>query len=403
MILLLGLACVDAPCAGFEGNTLYVYSPTEDHRDGTNPRAFDSIREALRVAQPGTGICIGPGTWTESLSVTTDDVALLGAGSDRTFLEPISMDPRGGDTTGIQVGADGLLVRNLTIRDATRGVYVSPGHDLLLEGVELRTNSTGLLASDPGSVVLDEVFFTRNTRIGAMVTANGSVPPMTVRGGAFTGNGSLGSSEVGGMYSDRDVDILGTRFSDNAGDLAGDLYVQGHLEATRILVDRPAINGGAPRVVAGDGITLRHTRVHSTGATAFKVRCRQLDVQVENLLVETWASADPLLSFEDCNGHLVHASFVDHSGDMPMALALQGQGSFEISNSVFAGVEPKQGELTGVNFVGDVQEAVLSPTLLPMDGSPLVDGGEELGVLADIDGRPRPAGDAPDLGAFELY
>jgi hypothetical protein len=405
LLLLASMACVDAPCAGFEGNTLYVYAPEEAHRQGTNPRAFTSIREALGVAEPGTGICIGPGTWTESLNVLDDDVALLGAGADRTFIEPISNDPRGGDTTGIRVGADGLLVKNLTIRDATRGISVSSGHDLRLEGVELRTNGTGLLATEPDALTLDGVLFSRNTTIGALVRADHVVPEVNIRDGAFIGNGDLESSEVGGLYSDRDVDVLGTRFSDNAGNLAADMYVEGHLKATRITVDRPAIEGGAPRIVVRDGLTWRHSQVQGTGATLVSVSCRDMGVEVENLVVESHLAGDPLLSFDDCTGRLVHATFLDHSGGQPLALSLTGEGLFEVSNSAFIGVEPLEGELAreGVNFVGTKDEAGLSPTLLPKPGSPLVDQGEELGVIADIQGRPRPVGPAPDVGAFELY
>lgn len=403
MLLSLLWGCVDAPCAGFEGNTLYVYGAEEEHRQGTNPRAFESIREALTVAEAGTGICIGPGTWNESLNVTTPGISLLGAGSDLTFLEPVATGAREGDTTGIQVGAGGLDVRNLTIRDATRGVYVRPGHGLHMEGVVLVTNGTGLFANEPDQVVLEDVSFIRNTSIGALVTANGPVPPLTLRNGVFAGNGSLGSSEVGGLYSDRDVDLIGTRFSDNAGSLAADLYVEGHLGATRLTIDRPAVSGGAPRVIAGDGATLRHAHIVSTGATAVSVRCRDLGAEVENMALHSTGGEQPLLRFQDCTGSIVHATVVaDHT---QVAVELLGDGQFEVANSVFIGVVPVEGELAreGVNFVGSLGEAGLSSGLSPEPGSPLVDGGEELGVIADIDGRPRPSGAAPDLGAFELY
>jgi hypothetical protein len=130
-----------------------------------------------------------------------------------------------------------------------------------------------------------------------------------------------------------------------------------------------------------------------------------MGVEVENLVVESHLAGDPLLSFDDCTGRLVHATFLDHSGGQPLALSLTGEGLFEVSNSAFIGVEPLEGELAreGVNFVGTKDEAGLSPTLLPKPGSPLVDQGEELGVIADIQGRPRPVGPAPDVGAFELY
>ena len=403
MLLLSWLACVDAPCADFEGNTLYVYSPQEDHRQGTNPRAFTSIREALSVAQPGTGICVGPGTWTESLSIVDEDVHLLGAGADRTFLEPISNDPRGGDTTGIRVQSSGVSIRNLTVRDATRGIVLTTGHDLRLQGVGLRTNATGLLATEPDLLDLEDVVFARNTHIGAMVTATHVVPEVYIRDGAFIGNGTLDTSEVGGLYSDRDVDILGTTFSDNAGQLAADAYVEGHLRARRIAIERPAIEGGAPRLVVKDGVTWRHSQVDLTGATALKVSCRELGVEVENLVVQASVAGDPALEFDGCTGRLVHATFLGHPD--VLAVDLQGDNLFEVSNSAFIGVQAVHGELAreGVNFVGSPAEADLSETLLPAPTSPLVDQGEELGVIADIQGRPRPVGNAPDVGAFELY
>ena len=33
----------------------------------------------------------------------------------------------------------------------------------------------------------------------------------------------------------------------------------------------------------------------------------------------------------------------------------------------------------------------------------MIDAGVMVGVGSDLDGRPRPSGDAPDIGAYELY
>jgi len=61
------------------------------------------------------------------------------------------------------------------------------------------------------------------------------------------------------------------------------------------------------------------------------------------------------------------------------------------------------------NFVGTAAEASLlrtlevEPDLRPQSDSPLVDAGAGVSLAEDLDGRPRPSGLGPDIGAYEHY
>ena len=44
----------------------------------------------------------------------------------------------------------------------------------------------------------------------------------------------------------------------------------------------------------------------------------------------------------------------------------------------------------------------IEPDLRPQPDSPLIDAATESRTTTDIDGRPRPLGAAPDIGAYEL-
>ena len=113
---------------------------------------------------------------------------------------------------------------------------------------------------------------------------------------------------------------------------------------------------------------------------------------------------------EDCVGRIAHATLVDTT--QTARPALSGTGTLEIVNTAFVGfgAPDLDGSLqTAAVFTGTASDAALmrplpvDPDLRPQSDSPLIDAGVMVGVGSDLDGRPRPSGDAPDIGAYELY
>ncbi|MCB9758648.1 MAG: hypothetical protein H6739_02310 [Alphaproteobacteria bacterium] len=420
LVAALGLsACIDDPCRGFDGPTLRVAPP--DGADGSpDLRTFDSIRAALEVAEPGTAVCVAPGIWREQVRVRTPDVHLLGAGPDLTILEPPASaeDPLEASGTVVALEADDAELRGFTVRGGVRGVWLSGGHDATLAELSITNNATGLLSLNPGALRLEDVELVHNVAIGGLITSLSGGPTLVIEGGAILGNGRAGRSEVGGLYSDRAVSATGLRLRDNAGVVAADLLTQGSLTLVDSRVDRPAGSGEAPRLYAGGGATVERVEGHTAGSPLLRVRCDADDtLMLENLALTDTGGSAPLIELEGCAGRLAHATLVDLSDANSRApISLSGGGAVELVNSALLGFGPSAqvedggpGLTLTATWEGRIPDARLvrayeiDPDLRPQSDSPLVDRGTELDVTVDLAGRSRPVGDAPDLGAFELY
>lgn len=411
LLLVMTLGCVDSPCADVDGSKLYVYPPTQDERNvPANARVFETIQDALDHAERGTAVCVAEGHYRETPSIYTPDVMLYGAGPDTTEIVPETLQIREPSTTVLSVGADGVHVRGFSIRHGATGVYVEPGTSALLEDLSIEENGVGLLAPNPSGLGLVSLDVARNTRIGMLVTATHDFPTVSVQGGRFVGNGTLGDSEVGGIYSDTPIDLRGVTLRDNAGDLAADVFTQRHLQVSDVQVERAAVSGGAPRLVANDGLSARDLSVHTYGSVGLDITCREAGVEIDNLALSDAGGGTTGLVLEDCIGRIAHATLVDttHTGRP----SLSGSGTLEVVNSAFVGFSAP--DLDGVLrttavFTGSTADAALmrplpvDPDLRPQSDSPLIDAGRSVGVDHDLDGRPRPSGDAPDIGAYELY
>ena len=418
MWLLLALACKQDPCAGIQGPKLFVVAPDHEHRHlSEGDRTFTSIQDALDRAKPGTTICVGDGLYRETPSVFTEDIRLFGGGAGAAIIEPPGA-PRPEDSTVLHLGADDLHVRGFTVRHGSTGVFVEPGTEVLLEELSVEANGVGLLASETGGLTLRELDLERNTRIGLLATASSSNRHETllIEGGRIVGNGNLKESEVGGLYTDTDLELRNVVVRDNTGQLAGDLRTQGHLSLSQVVVERPATIGGAPRMVAQDGATLRDVRLDTAGSPGLSVSCRDRGLEGSNLALADSHGGSPSMRLQGCTGSLLHVTMLDSSGQGQAALELSGEGQLELANSAVVGFaevaeerRSNAGLHLGATFVGSAEEAQLlrplpvDPDLRPQSDSPLVDRGDHLGVEHDLDGRPRPAGEAPDLGAYELY
>lgn len=411
-------ACIDDPCAGQSGARLHVAPPGPDD-DATNPRAFTRISDALAAAEPGSSVCVAPGRYRETVRLDKAGVSLLGAGADRTIIEPPypPEDPGEGQDTVVAILADGVSVRGFTVRGGARGVWVDSGNSLTLGELVLTDNATGLLAIDPGEIRLESVEILHNVALGGLIVSTLAGPGLTITGGRIAGNGSVSHSEVGGLYSERSVHLTDVELRDNAGSLAADLYTAGQLVYEGGLVGRPYGATTAPRLYAGDGATLTDLVARTAGSPLLRVNCSAQSVfNAENIATADLNGAGPVFTVSGCRGELDHLTLLNQSGVIGAApFTVDGEAQLLVRSSALLAYAPfeewPEGPETlslSQSFVGSIADAHLmapldiEPDLRPQPDSPLIDAATESRTTTDIDGRPRPLGAAPDIGAYEL-
>lgn len=95
------------------------------------PSSFSTIQSAVDDASPGDIIEISPGTYRESVIVTTDGIVIRGRDRNQVILD-------GGYrmSNGIYVAADGVRVENLTVRAFTQNGVIFSGIDRSLRAGE---------------------------------------------------------------------------------------------------------------------------------------------------------------------------------------------------------------------------------------------------------------------------
>ncbi|MFF3718824.1 right-handed parallel beta-helix repeat-containing protein [Streptomyces prasinus] len=117
-----------------------------------------SIQKAVDAAKPGDTVVLSPGTYEESLDITTPDLTLRGSGAHRTVLVPGTDADRGacaGAGHGICVtGTDeaplkGVTVRSLTLRGFTgNGLWATGTDRLRVQGVTAEKNGRWGIAEE---------------------------------------------------------------------------------------------------------------------------------------------------------------------------------------------------------------------------------------------------------------
>ncbi|MCK6517978.1 hypothetical protein L6R46_23330 [Myxococcota bacterium] len=413
-------ACADDPCNGQGVHRLTVVSPGDTHQlvEG-DPRRFSSIQDALDFAEPGVAVCVSPGVYREAVRMETDSVRLIGAGAGRTILESrfSDDDPLEGGDTVLGLYAAELFVSGFTLRGGARGVVLDGEAEAELVDLLSEENGVGLLALDGSELSLTDVSLVRNGATGALLYGEEGAVVWT--GGEILGNGTLGRSDIGGVFAERDLYARDLRLRDNVGELAGDLLSTGTLLLEGSTLDRPSVSGGGPRLVSQGGAVLRAVSAHTDGAAVLQAACRGgAEVRIENLALTDVSPIAPAVRLQGCPAEILHGTFVDLSGEGRFgAVSLGGDTQLTLRNTAVIGY----GELTmsgdrwnGAlietnNFLGTAAEASLlrtlevEPDLRPQSDSPLVDAGAGVSLAEDLDGRPRPSGLGPDIGAYEHY
>ena len=100
-------------------------APSADQELVRVPADAPTISEAMQRVAPGGLVLVAAGTYTESVTISTDDVTLRG--EDRNA---VIIDGEGRRSQGVLVIADGVTVENLTVASHTfNGVLVTGLHD----------------------------------------------------------------------------------------------------------------------------------------------------------------------------------------------------------------------------------------------------------------------------------
>lgn len=122
VLLVLGVAVALAAC-----------TPTATEVDESDdaaaiihvPADQSTIQGAVDAASPGDLVLVAAGTYTESITVATDDVTLRGEDRNAVIIDGEGLRPQ-----GVLVIADGVRVENLTVTAHTfNGVLVTGMHD----------------------------------------------------------------------------------------------------------------------------------------------------------------------------------------------------------------------------------------------------------------------------------
>jgi nitrous oxidase accessory protein NosD len=131
-----------------------------------------NIDTALNVAKQGDIVRI-QGTCRESFVVTTDHLTL--EGEDGAIVLGQGAGPRVGSPQVEISGAQGVIIRNLIVQDATaEAIQISGGSAAKLDNVTVRRSTVGVVVYLASSARLKDVRALENF-VGILVAANSSV------------------------------------------------------------------------------------------------------------------------------------------------------------------------------------------------------------------------------------
>ncbi len=370
----------------------------------------------------------------------------------------------GGDRLQLMAGSHGeQAIRNaqfdppLTITSAPGGrahfdalrVHDSTGlsfHALDIwprEGVELRRRIVVSVAPSASQILLEDLDIRghpdaehfrdwdkpawKKRRVkGAQIDGADSVLANSTITGVSTGVGAFGArAEI------RDNEIRGfTR--DGMRVFGKDMLVEGNVIRDCIDIDGNhddgiqswAKRGRAPDVI--EGITIRGNRILEwTGEKSHPLRCRLQGIGLFNGPYRGWVIENNLIAVRTSHGlvlgsmgdsRVVHNTIVNIDGTpgrkpwLTMGKSTQANDKNIIANNVAQGMRPGKGplakELRRTNVIqpnsARLYQNPAEGDYRPILNGPLHDRAHLSGAnRADIDGTPRPQGNAPDIGAFE--
>ena len=128
----------------------------EDKKKLVVPTEFPTIQKAVNRAKPGSTVIIKPGTYRETVQVTTNNLVIRGVDRFRTVLD--GRDKKG---NGFVVdGTKNVSIMNLTVRNYTgNGIFFNDSEDYLAAKIDSIKNRTyGIYAFDSYSGVIRDSY-----------------------------------------------------------------------------------------------------------------------------------------------------------------------------------------------------------------------------------------------------
>lgn len=371
-------------------------------RDLSVPAAYPTIAAAVEAASAGDVVRIAPGTYTESIVVTTElaieadpsatwqapagTVALTASGGVNLAVRNITLEGSGSDRL-IELHDSVLTLERSSLR---RGSSAGDGGSLLADGrgsVTVRDCAfEGASAQRGGHIaVRDDVVLTieRSTFSSGQATQEGGAISVD-SSGAFTIVGATfeqNASDRGGAINARSTDatIQQSLFCANRGEHGGGLYV----EDSTVAVSGTAFVGnsadfGGGLFVEGGSASLSQTNVHYVGNST--------------------TGGEGMAVFDDRSSTHTNVLLVDHHGYSIHAL-WDGMFSADIRYPLFWDNSPwgTNSSTTEPVFADPLLNGWPSTRCDPEDlrllpGSPAIDAGSP--AITDPDGT------RSDIGAF---
>ncbi|MFD7154761.1 right-handed parallel beta-helix repeat-containing protein [Kribbella sp. NPDC059898] len=173
-----------AGCSGAEADQ--VRRPAGEHVTIRVPADAPTISAAVSVAQQGDLVLVAPGTYHESVRITTAHVTLRGESRDKVVIDGELRQPN-----GIVVTAPGVAVENLTVRGNTQNGVLVTGS---VKAADAQPGQGGYDTGDEpvrflDSFLVSHVTSTRNGLYGiyAFSARNGVIRDSYTSGGADSG------------------------------------------------------------------------------------------------------------------------------------------------------------------------------------------------------------------------
>jgi len=190
-------------------------------------------QDAISNSASGATVTLSAHTFVEDLTVSVNSLTLLGSGQDQTTIV--------GTNTAINVAANGLTIRDLTVTDSqiwNIGAHGVSG--LTLENVTLAnsTTSDGALISNASSVTITNVTATGNGRHGVNLNTVDVATVSGVHAYSNTGSGLNITRTLAGAAGGITVDSgtftgndIGINVYTNSGEVAG-VSIEGEIDAS---------------------------------------------------------------------------------------------------------------------------------------------------------------------------
>lgn len=226
----------------------------------SNP-GFNSIQAAVNASVSGDTVIVCAGTYNESVSVTTDNLTLLGAKNgldarpNRGLGESIVNPPSG--QVGISLAANNLTLDGFQVSftGGNSGVYTSPSYS----GYTVVNN------------IIDHNMF-------GLYLNTGSATSNLVEHNRFVENNLSGPASGNGIYSDQglqNVNIHANKFlsNDNAAILIG--YAGAPTSGITIANNTSNNDGNFAGVFSGTNVTINNN--HATNDTSTAIRLEGVD------------------------------------------------------------------------------------------------------------------------------